>query len=1475
MYHWVLPFLAIFLIIILVYVIYRLSYSPEGFIVTMPRQEYAIPELRGVACRYIRIRPSLTDGDGYLTISQIVVESVTGDNVALKKSVTATSSGGSEIDKKYGKNVLSGQVYIFIPGESADPSVIVDGTYIARFGLSEVFETSIQNRCPINASLPDNQYVEIDLEETTNIKTISYIGRGDPMKRTIDTIDEVSDVLDQVTRLNNMRLELYDDNKNMLYSTRFTPNPSTHIANIPIETNMYTLNRGSGLGDAQFIDIPNIESYKNISETFSDSNTNHLSNNSLIRRVNNIYLPINIAASSRSTAKIFNISNIIFPTLLADSPINFYTDVYQAAGCPSTLEFCKADANSTSCDFDDITANCELDKYVNTSKVVPELIPNISVQIFGSASQAAITEMTDSIRHCKRFFLGSPGIVENYIRLDYMESGGNVTTNPKTNAYLRNNMERFCMPDIIQVFESGEFIFKNSTINRSWNSSNTTGNCTLEITPTVLSLIPYISRKFIAEWLRYRAIRYIHYKNSIKKKENPSATEQEETAELPIPAPIQIDISSYVLLDSIAQQFYEMLGGQFMMKYIYDVCSIGQTILDIRFELLMHSDSATSYLPIGALKQQYYSLLNAGATTFSQDMVDQIDTDYQINMEKIKGSSSKNTFKPVSGAVIRVFYTSTSKTNITITGLIFDDRAVTSFVTELNGGIDVPMGPEPGNVNYAPTVKYSLNKAHESFDCSDQATIKKVINDYKNTVQYNKSILLNASPPFDTSKGTLVIDKVIGAIQVSPTQCAIKWVESIYDPVTNIPIPISKITSEYVANVCGFNDVTRYGLMSYSIDNKEWFSNDLIFDASGLKFYTSNVIPECKFDIALYKASQNNRLTASTDAQVRSDFLNNTFKNGDGEICAQTLPKYKFSSTDYLAKNTDVATANLNALQHYITFGLNENRSVKGTITIPTFTTPISFKKPLPTSYTLDTASGLCPKSTCDDLDVLYDIVEQYNSNPSLPGTIMRVKRAFTAGPNQCDVEADINYDSMIENIIGKDEFDTLTGETRKVYTTIKKGTITYSIVDGKTTEGSKSMPLSGIKTVKMALYVAIDKANCSYTLADASGVDSGITIQENTPFLYKPLDYSKELSKRGSSSTGSALQQIQSDFTTTGSSVKKTLTQYRGNTYEAVGKITSLSVCPNSPKCDDASIKNQIMNYYQQTLGLTMRQILNIGSFDGKSCDVTFTNSSDQTIGMQFGMRADGSLCKANSWKNIAPTPSYSEIANVAVPISTANTHAGSSTSGFQDYKRVVNYTNPNTDTLFVEATSEEIYPLKARAFGLDSARNSIDSFTDIQFKVPLDQELPKKEMEDIVTYKFIRFVPVKTRDPRAPYVAVGKFTFFYNGEALNLIGKVTNPMGTWEGEFDDIMGPGYRNGWLDNHKKSVVFAFSSPVRIDKYSFTTSDKDVGSDPISWRIEGSSNGSFWTLLDRQQGVSTPVNRFQEIGAIPIIWKNQG
>jgi hypothetical protein len=412
-------------------------------------------------------------------------------------------------------------------------------------------------------------------------------------------------------------------------------------------------------------------------------------------------------------------------------------------------------------------------------------------------------------------------------------------------------------------------------------------------------------------------------------------------------------------------------------------------------------------------------------------------------------------------------------------------------------------------------------------------------------------------------------------------------------------------------------------------------------------------------------------------------------------------------------------------------------------------------------------------------------------------------------------------------------------------------------------------MPLTGVQETTMALYVAINKSDCSYNLGDASGQNSGHSIQPNTPQLYKPLIYTKELSKRSMSDAGSSIRNIQANFAETGSKAKATLTSYRADTYAALGAINQpLKSCPGA-SCSDPYLQVRIMQYYaNQTPGVSMTQILKTGSLDGRSCDLTFRTNTNETRGARFTLGLQSGVCTPSGVvQPIIPTPSYDNIKDITTPLSTANT-IGSSRSGFTDYSPP--FVNPNIDSKeYIDAT-EESYPLKAHGFGLDRKRNSgpETAIHEKQFETPLKQEIPfvKMETETQPTYKYIRFRPLRTRDMNSEGVHIGKFTFYNGNDPIFFEGTVTNPMGTWEGNIKHVVGPGLRKGWYDAHKKSLVFAFKVPLIINGYSFHTAapGKSTGNDPIAWKVEGSTTGTFWTTLNEQKKFPTPVERYKEI-----------
>jgi len=203
--------------------------------------------------------------------------------------------------------------------------------------------------------------------------------------------------------------------------------------------------------------------------------------------------------------------------------------------------------------------------------------------------------------------------------------------------------------------------------------------------------------------------------------------------------------------------------------------------------------------------------------------------------------------------------------------------------------------------------------------------------------------------------------------------------------------------------------------------------------------------------------------------------------------------------------------------------------------------------------------------------------------------------------------------------------------------------------------------------------------------------------------------------------------------------------------------------------------------------------------------------------------------------------------------------------------------YVNPNKEAFTNYGTPiqvrESSFPLNTPSFGLDRIRNkggNLNTFYDE----------PLRQTDTVVhthgtkanSYKYIRFRPIKTRSPDHPSVNISKFRFFLGNQEIDIRNaKVTNPLGSWIGDIQDIYGDGYRKGWSDTNKKAIVFAFPYAVLMDGFTWTTAnpDKGIEGDPIRWKLEGSQNGVYWTTVHDRTQVNYPVPqaRFQEL---PII-----
>ena len=195
----------------------------------------------------------------------------------------------------------------------------------------------------------------------------------------------------------------------------------------------------------------------------------------------------------------------------------------------------------------------------------------------------------------------------------------------------------------------------------------------------------------------------------------------------------------------------------------------------------------------------------------------------------------------------------------------------------------------------------------------------------------------------------------------------------------------------------------------------------------------------------------------------------------------------------------------------------------------------------------------------------------------------------------------------------------------------------------------------------------------------------------------------------------------------------------------------------------------------------------------------------------------------------------------------------------------------------------TESTFPLNTKSFGLDMARNRGGPDIDTLYEEPLrapdrpsDLYGPKDVGDDSLlqpekaqSYRYIRFRPVKTRDPANPTVDVGKFRFLLGQSEVDLrSAKAATPMGSWVGDIEDLVGDGFRRGFSDIHKRALVFGFPYAMLINGFTWTTAnpDKGVGGDPVQWKLEGSQNGTYWVTLRDQtkHNYPVPTERYQEL-----------
>ncbi len=128
---------------------------------------------------------------------------------------------------------------------------------------------------------------------------------------------------------------------------------------------------------------------------------------------------------------------------------------------------------------------------------------------------------------------------------------------------------------------------------------------------------------------------------------------------------------------------------------------------------------------------------------------------------------------------------------------------------------------------------------------------------------------------------------------------------------------------------------------------------------------------------------------------------------------------------------------------------------------------------------------------------------------------------------------------------------------------------------------------------------------------------------------------------------------------------------------------------------------------------------------------------------------------------------------------------------------------------------------------------------------------------------YRYYRFVPTFLRDTAsADSVQIAEFQLLANGTRLS--GAIaSNPGGSSPSNESPAQGNdnSLSTKWLDFTKFTpLVLDFGAPVTANGYRLATANDSQERDPVSWRVEGSTDNVNWIILDTQTSYPVPTAR---------------
>ena len=716
-------------------------------------------------------------------------------------------------------------------------------------------------------------------------------------------------------------------------------------------------------------------------------------------------------------------------------------------------------------------------------------------------------------------------------------------------SYIRINISDLspsCSPGL---FQKEYYMTSSGALSYDSNIANVNANLSQStpITTTMISFLPYYTRKYIIKYVLQR-------QTSIKKDLSGAYIQLKSKVITEMVPSLGQNVKDVNFLNGLAQGYYELYNGTRQIIRFYDACTIGTSIVDVRCDIQTIGDPAPIQAALDLSGSQY--IQGRYDSTKHQSDVDTIIANYRDVANTLQFNQTQNYLQP------QQMYDQAWNAQ-------YGAQVATLTQTMQTMYADAGSGKIPINADYYSTMDTlgkqikALNDKKIKVDPALGAT------DYSESGVYLRFFIDTNGKPCGFSEG---IDAALTFNTLYNSYIQV--------PIGNMPgtinyIPITSYTKNPQATMdCTTATGLKWILADYQDFARTGISGELMkfgWDLTGSLVIESvlgskQVSPlECivVWNESIYDES-NKKLSGPT---IKGAYIRYT-RNVDQWYAKENI----FDSSGFhMGTVTSTATA------YSIAFSAAKSDnpySVAGTtVAVTKMTTPIVFPKVLVDETDLDTADGLCPAIRCDA--ILPKLVDQFNNDYNEAGTILRVTKVTTPNSMQCDIQADINYDIIKQPPDGSDP-----------PTSTKKGIV------------NETRPF----------LVSLDLGTCTYRANDYGTENTGYSIQDTTPALQSPFNYSEYAATDLKTKTATLFKPITDTLSSAYSAVTTAISPFRKTTYATIGKMNSFAGCPQV-KCSDPAVMNDFIKAYENLNWQSSRinSILGAGQLDSQTCDFTY----------------------------------------------------------------------------------------------------------------------------------------------------------------------------------------------------------------------------------------------------------------------------